>query len=1126
MPGIGEHRTGGVTSICLWPQNSVVQTRNFHYYRLVVTRTERQLKDVVQTGHGGDDGVQLSQLPTISITNFKLLSSGRGATDCHQLSPNPVAGLDTKVSGSTVLTPKSAMNLSYAKPWEIVDWNDGGGHTGVDWSLAATDPEEDRQNSFISCGAGVLELYFEQPVCAEAYTWDVNVAEQNQGVSQAPERWQLFASHDWVNWICVDDCSEISLDDIPETGIKRDIHIHADAVITQAPSASPDLRHVPMVVSTGALSVRVWSVCADFATLKEEKRGAKGISLSMMRGHEDVVTCCAVTTSGAVVSGSRDCTVRIWRAHAGECLAKLPASSPILCVTTFDSPSSMHLQTERTLLRKGAQLHCSMRYSIRLVDMFKRGENRLSAVGGDIFVSAGNETLDFLPIPSCGDAGEDSFEAFAWRLEAAPEPNSIYISCQRDDNTLYLSHDSGNVVLAAVEYRSPWEIEWQKKSAIRPCKPKHSLARGRNGDAMVNLHLFYRITSRWRMFPAAEDTGAGVELLPGSVIQIVDAPVRPFRDESSLWQQVVIVGEESDVVLMYQQRIGGWVRAAFKAELLIDEFAEPVEHSVAFGRLRCKAVSVDKPAYLELRKSGSLPSATASRSGTEQERVTWQLASRRKGHYFKFEEALPETIVVAGTEDGTAKIWSNAALGSQWAEKRTDQAVKHAGSIQQVHLVATADAEASSEGMLLITCSKEVHETDDQTIGIWRIDSGVWSCVCRLHPMIVKDYIAGMVKYIDPGNTGDFKLTYADPNVTSLTANDLLRIRGQYESLFEKLVKSLRLVPAQESIADRSHSRPLEPETSFKRERKDDPEFEDGDCYYWIQSSEHMGGHGPTFVKDQRLAIEDCEVGMVVREKDTPSDRIGGLYAIVSIDGVSHAGAKTGFCEKLFSPEKLLKAMGDAFADEQDSPTITVSRLDDLTGRPDMSTLNERGRHPAEFTRAGFWEGYHPSSSPDWLLFFLASVPYDWSVWLKERGIGIVQLLSFIFSWPAMLWSFRRKLTMNGGDEELTFGATEEDTDWARLFESAKTGQPVEPMVVPLPGAGGMYPGGKKSWDNLLKIVHNHDHEDVSLLHACVSYCAEHKEENNSLLGLEVPETIIQFKWYKYGQKRTMEAFR
>lgn len=233
------------------------------------------------------------------------------------------------------------------------------------------------------------------------------------------------------------------------------------------------------------------------------------------------------------------------------------------------------------------------------------------------------------------------------------------------------------------------------------------------------------------MFPAAEDKGDGMDLLPGVVIQVVDEPVRPLRDEDTLWQQVVSVGEESDVDLMYTKRVGGWVRVAFKNDVLIDDFAEPVEKSVAFGRLRCTAVPAAQPAYLELRRAGS-------HSGAGQANVTWHLASKGRGQYFKFEEAQPETVIVAGCEDGSAKIWSNTAVGCRWAGKRTEQAVKHAGAIQQVHLVATADAEASSEGMLLITCSKEVHESTDQTIGIWRIDAGVWSCVCRLHPMVVQ----------------------------------------------------------------------------------------------------------------------------------------------------------------------------------------------------------------------------------------------------------------------------------------------------------------------------------------------------------------------------------------------------
>ena len=109
------------------------------------------------------------------------------------------------------------------------------------------------------------------------------------------------------------------------SGVTRSINYTEDAAVSQAPSAPPDLRHVPMVVSTGEQAVRVWSVCADFAAataMDEKKRviGAKGVSLSMMRGHEGQVTCCTVTQGGQVVSGSLDCTVRLWRPHGGKCL--------------------------------------------------------------------------------------------------------------------------------------------------------------------------------------------------------------------------------------------------------------------------------------------------------------------------------------------------------------------------------------------------------------------------------------------------------------------------------------------------------------------------------------------------------------------------------------------------------------------------------------------------------------------------------------------------------------------------------------------------------------------------------------------------------------------------------------
>lgn len=1109
MPGIGVHPRGAVRSLCIWPQNPALTGRYFHYYRLVIIRTEEQCKDVrSQVGDHYE-----TKPPSIGIANFKLLSSAKKGG--NPLSPTASDGM---VSGDTVLVPTSAMNLSYSTPISV--W-DADKLPGISCSFEASDPENDRQNSFVNCGAGVLELYFERPVCADEYTWEAPIF--NALPILPPERWTLFASRDWVNWVCVDDDS---VEPGSRIGVHRDILFEEDAVITLAPSASPNVRHVPMVVSTGMSTVRVWSVCADFTTRELQQRGTKGVPLGQMIGHEDDVTCCSVTKRGTVISGSRDCTVRMWHAHSGKCLEVLRASSPILCVTTFDSPSSAHLHATRMLLRRGAPLRASIRYSIRHFDS-------VQGAAGTVLLSSGHEMFDSLPIPSFGEAGEDSFEAYAWQLEAAAEPNSIYISCKRDDDTLYLSHDSGNVVLAAVEYRSSWMIEWRRTGVTRPCQID-SFHGGLPIDALVELYPFYRIQTRWRAFSTPGYKGDAVDLLPGTVIQICGETMRPHDDRDTLWQQVVVVGEECDVSLLYQKRVGGWVPIAHHDDRLIDKYGEPMRSCVTFCRLRCTSVPLGQPAYLARRETES-PSnerdrsrnsmyqktnATHSSVSKDDERIDWQLSS--EAGFFKFEEALPETVVVAGCEDGSAKIWSNATVGGRWASHQTNRTVKHAGAIQQVHLVATTDPEASSDGILLITCSREVHDPTDQTIAIWRIDSGVWSCVCRLHPMVVQDYIAGMVKYTDPYSTTEFKVTYADRNVTSLTANDLLRIRTQYQSLFQKLIKSLRLVHAQESIAERSHSRALEPGTSFKRERKGDPIFEDGDCYYWIQSSEYTNGHGPTFVADQRLTIEDCEVGMIIREVDTPSDRIGGLFVIISIEAGHNTDA--GFFEKIFSTEHTASDAMDNLVRDGNNQTITVSKLDDVTGQ--HSIIRERGRHPGEFTQAGFWEGFQPTRGPDWILFFLVGVPFDWSVWLKERDIGIVQLISFVFSWPALLWSYHKRV-LGGDDDDKTFDATNEDTDWARLFEHVTTGQPVEPMVVPLPDAAGMYTGAQKRWENLVKFkIDDAQSEDASLLHALVSYCDEHVEENNSLLGLEVPETIVQFKWYKYAQQKTMEDLR
>ena len=58
--------------------------------------------------------------------------------------------------------------------------------------------------------------------------------------------------------------------------------------------------------------------------------------------------------------------------------------------------------------------------------------------------------------------------------------------------------------------------------------------------------------------------------------------------------------------------------------------------------------------------ASGLYSGTAA---TGEDQIAWRLAS--KGQLFKFEEAMSETTVVAGCEDGSAKIWSNTAVRFQ-----------------------------------------------------------------------------------------------------------------------------------------------------------------------------------------------------------------------------------------------------------------------------------------------------------------------------------------------------------------------------------------------------------------------------------------------------------------------------
>ena len=1114
VPGIGEHR-GGVNSVQAWPTAAPTVPDAFRFFRLIVMRTDRQLKEVRVLKDGKDKDSPERKMPTIGFSNFQLWAKPDDDDEIGESRPRQVK-------------PSSVLNLSFAKPSRLKVEG-----CKFDWTLPAADPEPDRQYSFLRCAAGVVEMQFDSSIVPHSYQWDQFLPDESVGSMEPvekPEHWELFASDDWVSWIRIDSCmGDQPLSDLYANDcLSREVKLEEEPPLCLAPFAPPDLRHVPMVVSTGAQAVRVWSICSDYETLNAQQRRAKGVCLSVMRGHTDEVNCCAVTAAGEIISGSQDCTVRIWQPHAGRCLAELSADSPVLCLSTFTMSSSVHLEDERILLRKGVLPKRSCSYTIRHVT------EHTAIPGGLSFISSGEFDSH---TPGLGEAGEDTFLAYSWRLEPAgaavdDDGNTLpmFLSCEKDGRTWYLGHRNGKVVLCDRDDRCAWALEFDSEDVVRPANPVNSAGRGKAGSALLKLHMFYQVKAHASVYVySSVGHGQPARLGPGAMVQIVDAPVRPLESQNDLWQQVVVVsgGSSSGITA------GGWMLVARNkddddVDLLIGESMEKVSGSVGLARLRCCAAFDGRPAYLAVGPD--------SFSGAEHDgsRRCLRLYDEQDAGIFKFEQASAESTIVAGCEDGTAKIWSNTSANGRWVRKTTQQPLEHAGAIQQVHLVATTNDD-DSEGMLLITCSKEVNDPADQTIGIWRIDQGTWECVCRLHPLIVPDYIAGMVKYVDPGNSNNFRLTYADPTTISLTANDLLRIRGDYQSLFEKIVKSLRLdYPKVGSIADRSRSRDMDPDLSFCRERKDDTTFEDGDCYYWIQRSDSMNGHGPTFVGDQTLSIEDCYEGMVIRDANTPNDQTGGLYRILSIDD-PNAVDELSFMEKLCNPKKALQMVTDSLGDlidmfgdeEKPAATITVGKLNDETGRPDVTKLPEDGRSPEEFLQAAFWEGYSPVPGPDWILFFFTAMPYDWSVWMRERGIGLTRLLLFVLSWPAELWSYRKKLRLGAADDEADkWGDSEEDADWQRLLESAKIGQPVEAMVVPLPGAAGPYKGATADWMNLIKFEAEENHQDLSLLHVCVSYCAEHEEEQNSLLALEVPEVVIQYKWYTFGQKKIMEEFR
>lgn len=58
----------------------------------------------------------------------------------------------------------------------------------------------------------------------------------------------------------------------------------------------------------------------------------------MLVGHEDVVTCCAVSEDGkSVVSGGRDKAIIVWEVQTGTVRRSISAKAPVVAVEiTFD----------------------------------------------------------------------------------------------------------------------------------------------------------------------------------------------------------------------------------------------------------------------------------------------------------------------------------------------------------------------------------------------------------------------------------------------------------------------------------------------------------------------------------------------------------------------------------------------------------------------------------------------------------------------------------------------------------------------------------------------------------------------------------------------------------------------
>jgi hypothetical protein len=483
--------------------------------------------------------------------------------------------------------------------------------------------------------------------------------------------------------------------------------------------------------------------------------------------------------------------------------------------------------------------------------------------------------------------------------------------------------------------------------------------------------------------------------------------------------------------------------------------------------------------------------------------------------FFRVEAAAPCEMVAAACENGSVKFWTQDSAYSPWVQNiEASKPIQHGSPSTALTIMTTDAADDTASSMLAITCNAvDTAATVEQSVAIWRLDESqefsqrfdqgrrirAWTPfvthnICRLQPLLVDDYVSGMVKYVDNGSGDGFEITYADPANASLTATDLLRTKAQFEGLFFQLISRLRLHPAVSNVSRRSTNRLLEPGNAFLRN-------ENGDDYlYWITHASAETGYSATFQAEELLTLEDCVVGNVVRDASIPADQLGGIYVV----------------------EAVVHAVGAGYAADGNGAatggTITVREI-----RPDNSLADdaEAGRDPGDFVKPGFWEGYRPPEEFPVLTFMvLPFASYDQTPAILARISQMLAAMHQHAPWMVRGESADAEAAATKAPKKHVSLHTiapnldqQRELEWQELLESARVGSPVQACVVELPNAAGPYRGSHIDFSRLLgqDDAADDDPVELSVLHACVAHSRSHPEDQHDLFSMEVPEVIVQY---------------